>query len=356
VTPGYWQGRRVLVTGHTGFKGAWLCLWLSQMGARVSGLALAPVGVPNLWSLFGLHDVHSHIGDICDEDVIDTCLTHERPDTVIHLAAQSLVRRSYSDPMATYSTNILGVAKLLNAVRRTDCVRSCIIVTSDKCYQNNESAQVFKETDPMGGRDPYSASKGAAELVTESMRLSFFAPYAANGHSAGVASARAGNVIGGGDWSLDRLVPDIVRGCLGPDQSVIIRSPNSVRPWQHVLEPLRGYLLLAEHLNNKIVGADSGWNFGPETRDVHPVIDVADAVVTALGTGRIEIQQDAADLHEAVLLQIDSTKARNIGWRPVLDFEATVAMTAEWYAEWHAGAGARDICSAQIDHYMDLIG
>lgn len=356
MTPAFWKDRRVLVTGHTGFKGAWLCLWLTRMGAKVSGLALEPDTDPNLWTLLGLKNVQSHICDINDASAVATCLAQEKPEIVLHLAAQPLVRRSYREPIETFATNVMGVVTLLDAIRQAPSVQSCVIVTSDKCYRNDEQVQRFGENDPMGGLDPYSASKGAAELVTTSMRHSFFAPYAAGGHPARIASARAGNVIGGGDWSEDRLIPDILRGCLGPDGRVVIRAPNSVRPWQHVLEPLRGYLMLAEHLTDKTPGADDGWNFGPDEGDTRPVIDVANAVVGALGQGQIDIQEDPNAPHEAKLLQLDSSKARQIGWAPGLDFSQTVEMTAGWYGGWSSGTSARDLCGAQIEQYMQIFG
>jgi CDP-glucose 4,6-dehydratase len=248
----------------------------------------------------------------------------------------------------------MGVVTLLDAIRQSPSVQSCVIVTSDKCYRNDEKSRRFRESDPMGGLDPYSASKGAAELAATSMRHSFFAPYASAGHPARIATARAGNVIGGGDWSEDRLIPDIVRGCLGPDGRVVIRAPNSVRPWQHVLEPLRGYLMLAEHLEQGT--SDGGWNFGPDQDDTRPVIDVANALVDALGQGQIDIQQNPDAPHEAKLLQLDSSKARKIGWKPGLDFNQTIDMTAGWYGEWAKGAQPRDLCLAQIEQYMNNFG
>ena len=356
VNKAFWNGKRVLVTGHTGFKGAWLCLWLTEMGAVVSGLSKAPEGDPNLWTRRGLKKGRNHSGDGCDLGAVEHGLNTEQPEIVLHLAAQSLVRRSYREPLDRISTNVLGVAVLLDAITRTDCVSACVIVTSAKCYQNLEQDRAYTETDPMGGHDPYSASKGAAELIAASMRNSFFAPQVPNGHQCAIATARAGNVIGGGDWSEDRLIPDIVRGCLGPEGSVLIRSPNSIRPWQHVMEPLRGYMMLAERLCTEGHSFAEGWNFGPDPTDARPVIDVADAIVSALGRGQIEVAKTAPDLHEAKLLQLDSTKAQRLGWAPNLNFQETVDLTAAWYGDWVKGRDVHDLCVEQVNMYMNKCG
>lgn len=356
VTPEFWNGKRVLVTGHTGFKGAWLSLWLTQMGAKVIGFSRPPEGDPNLWQLLNLGDVTDLTGDVCDADAVEALLRAEKPDVVLHLAAQSLVRRSYRMPLDTIATNVMGVAVLLDAIARTDTVQACVIVTSDKCYQNLELDRAYTEMDPMGGHDPYSASKGAAELITASLRNSYFKPTVENGASCAIASARAGNVIGGGDWSEDRLIPDIVRGCLGPEGSVLIRSPNSIRPWQHVMEPLRGYMMLAERLCTEGHSFAEGWNFGPDPTDARPVIDVADAIVSALGRGQIEVAKTAPDLHEAKLLQLDSTKAQRLGWAPNLNFQETVDLTAAWYGDWVKGRDVHDLCVEQVNMYMNKCG
>ena len=347
----FWKGRRVLVTGHTGFKGAWLVLWLRQLGAQVSGLSLGPVSEPDLWSRLGADVVAEHIGDIRDREFVENALAAALPEVVLHLAAQSLVRPSYRDPIDTFSTNVMGTVTLLEAIRNAPSVQACVVVTSDKCYENEEKTEGYLEGDRMGGHDPYSASKGCTELAAASMRRSFFQPAVTGGHPCRIATARAGNVIGGGDWSDDRLVPDIVRGCLGEGETVVIRSPRSVRPWQHVLEPLQGYLLLAQALFQQRRDADDGWNFGPDAGQERPVIDVASAVVRALGRGRIDIQENRADLHEARLLQLVSTKARQLGWRPVWDFDTTIEKTAGWYRDWAAGSDPRALCLAQIEQF-----
>ena len=356
VNPGFWKGRRVLVTGHTGFKGAWLTCWLELMGADVCGFALAPEGTPNLWALLDRNTGKSHIADINDQAAIARVLEMERPEIVMHLAAQSLVRRSYAAPIETFATNVVGTVTLLHLASQAESVRGVVVVTSDKCYENYETGQAYREDDRMGGRDPYSASKGCAELATAAMRASYFQPYAAAGSRARVATARAGNVIGGGDWSEDRLVPDIVRGCLSPAAMVALRSPRSVRPWQHVLEPLGGYLMLAEQLFVEVAGADAAWNFGPDESEARPVLDVAQAIVAALGQGRIEAPEREADLHEAKLLHIDSAKARELGWSPVFNFEETIRMTADWYRRWSLGEDPASLCAEQIESYMTQCG
>ena len=330
-----------------------MALWLHQMGAKVSGLSLGKVSEPSLWSLLGLDDLNSHIGDIRDAGFVQGVLKQEQSEVVFHLAAQSLVRQSYGDPLETFSTNILGTAVLLDAISKGKSVQACVIVTSDKCYENLEQSAGYVEGDAMGGHDPYSASKGCAELITASMRKSFFAPDAKDGHSCRIASARAGNVIGGGDWSDDRLIPDIVRGCLSGDGTVVIRAPKSVRPWQHVLEPLRGYMMLAERLASGQEDAASGWNFGPDPGQERQVIDVANAIVRGLGQGRIDIQEDAANLHEAKLLCLDNTKSRRLGWLPMMGFDPTIKMTADWYGAWANGGNMRDVSLSQIEQFLE---
>lgn len=355
MTPAFWAGKRVLVTGHTGFKGAWLTAWLTQLGAEVTGLALPPESSPSLWELLDLKDVTSDDVDITDASALRAAMVAANPEIVIHLAAQSLVRRSYRDPGETFAANVMGTLNVLNGARDCPALQAVVCATSDKAYENIEQIWGYRETDPMGGRDPYSASKGASELVIASMRHSFFAPSAANGHPARVGAVRAGNVIGGGDWAEDRLIPDIIRGCLGDAGSVTLRAPNSVRPWQHVLEPLRGYMALAERLFAGDPGFDEGWNFGPDRTDERAVIEVADAIVAALGTGRIIVDEDADAPHEAKMLRLDCTKARaQLGWVPAMRFEDCVAFTANWYGGWHKGQGPRDLCAAQIAAYQDL--
>ena len=350
VNRAFWRGKRVLVTGHTGFKGAWLSLWLTEMGAIVSGLALAPGSRPSLYELAGINGlVSSTIADICDRAALSAVFERETPEIVFHLAAQALVRASYDDPVSTFAANVGGVVSLLDAVRRAPCVQAIVVVTSDKCYDNREWLWGYRENDPLGGRDPYSASKGCAEIAARSMQMSYFQPFAPAGHGARIATVRAGNVIGGGDWSVDRLVPDIVRGCLGASGEVHLRNPASVRPWQHVLEPLAAYLRLAELLVARADGIDEAWNIGPDASDNRAVSDVAQALIAGFGVGRIISGEASKGPHEANLLALDCAKAKaKLGWRPRLSFAECVAMTAGWYSAWHAGRDMAAFTREQI--------
>ena len=351
MTAAAFAGRRVLVTGHTGFKGAWLTTWLAGAGAKVTGYAHAPDTSPNLWSLLEQTDVQSVTGDLNDRAKLDDVIAKCDPEFVFHLAAQSLVRRSYRSPVETFATNVVGTVQLLDALRSAPNLRAVVVATSDKAYENVEQVWGYRETDPMGGHDPYSASKGATEIAIAAMRRSYFAQGAVDRHPASVASARAGNVIGGGDWADDRLIPDIVRGCLGGDGQVLLRQPNAIRPWQHVLEPLRGYMMLAQALDLSEEFA-CGWNFGPDRDDERPVIDVAAALVAALGEGQIKLAPDANALHEAKMLRLDVSLAKaKLAWRPIMTFDETVRLTADWYAGWLQGRSAADLCRTQIAAY-----
>lgn len=354
MLPAFWRGKRVLLTGHTGFKGAWLSAWLARMDADVTGYALAPSSSPSLFSLGKVETrIRSVIADINDRPRLAQVMAETQPEIVLHLAAQALVRDSYDDPISTFATNVTGVVTLLDVVRRTPSVTSVVIVTSDKCYDNKEWVWGYREVDRLGGRDPYSASKGCAEIAAQSMQRSFFKPFAPEGHPARIATVRAGNVIGGGDWSANRLVPDIVRGCLGPEGAVRLRSPHSVRPWQHVLEPLGAYLTIAERLATAPDGIDEGWNIGPDPGDDRPVIDVAQAMIGALGTGRIVIEENPSGPHEARLLRLDCSKAKaELGWHPRLRFADAIGLTANWYAAWNQGADMVAVTDTQIDAYV----
>lgn len=343
----FWAERRVLITGHTGFKGAWLAFWLAEMGADLSGLALAPATSPSLHDVLHVpelgHFVHA---DINDREALADIFAAARPEFVFHMAAQSLVRPSYVAPVETFAANVLGTVSVLDAVRACPDTRAVIVVTSDKAYENREWEWGYRETDSLGGHDPYSASKGCAEIVVASMRRSFFGP---GMHPARIATVRAGNVIGGGDWSEDRLVPDIVRGCLGPAGTVRLRNPAAVRPWQHVLDPLRAYLTIAERLYRREEGLDCAWNIGPEASDNRPVREVAEAIVHALGKGDILIETASNAPHEAGLLTLDCAKARRrLRWQPRFDFHEAVLMTANWYSAWSRGDDMRSITRAQI--------
>lgn len=343
-----WRGRRVLVTGHTGFKGAWLALWLADLGAEVTGYALPAPTDPSLFERAGVADMVRHVeGDVRDMDALDAAVRDARPEVVFHLAAQPLVRLSYHEPVETYATNVMGTVHLLEACRRSDAVRAVVAVTSDKCYANREWVWPYREDDPMGGHDPYSSSKGAAELVVAGYRRSFFGE---GGHPAGVASVRAGNVIGGGDWAFDRLIPDIVRA-LEAGGSPIIRAPGSVRPWQHVLEALGGYFTIAERLLAGDRQAASSWNFGPADEDARPVSWIADRM-TALWGGKGWTRGDEPDLHEAKLLRLDCSKARSLlGWRPVLGLDTALELIVDWHRVVGRGDPTRDLTLDQIRDY-----
>jgi len=355
VNASFWRGRRVLVTGHTGFKGAWLSLWLSGMGAKVMGFAQPAQTHPNLFQLARVGEsIASVIGDINDHAALDAAFAAHMPEVVFHLAAQALVRASYEDPVSTFAVNVGGVVSLLDAVRRCPSVSAVVIVTSDKCYDNKESIWGYRETDRLGGLDPYSASKGCAEIAAHSMRRSFFKPFVTTGHDARIATVRAGNVIGGGDWAQNRLVPDVVRGCLGAAGEVRLRSPGAVRPWQHVLDPLAAYLMIGEMLAIRTQGIDDCWNIGPEPHDNRTVRDVADAVIAGFGVGRIISEAVSSGPHEANLLALDCTKAKlRLGWKPRLSFNDCVGLTVDWYSAWHKGIDMASFTRAQIDGFQN---
>ena len=341
-----WQNRRVLVTGHTGFKGGWLSLWLAARGARVHGFALDPPTTPSFHQACGVAGVvaDDRRGDLSDRSALDDCLTAARPEVVFHLAAQPLVRHSYREPLETFDANVMGTARLLEAARRCDAVRAVVVVTTDKVYDNREWDWAYRETEPLGGADPYSASKACAELVCESYRRSFLA---AGGIR--LATARAGNVIGGGDWAADRLVPDFLRAVTA-GEPLAIRAPRSVRPWQHVLEPLAGYLLLAERLLESDRFAEA-WNFGPCEDDARQVGDVVDELCRLVPGARWH--RDGADHpHEAGMLRLDSTKARQrLGWRPRWGLEEALARTIDWHRAWQGGADMAAVSLAQIEAF-----
>jgi CDP-glucose 4,6-dehydratase len=348
-----YSGRTVLVTGHTGFKGSWLCRWLDRLGARVVGFALPPNQAPNLFEVARIaDDTQSVLGDIRDVDALTGVVQTHRPELVFHLAAQALVRRSYHDPIETYATNVMGTVHLLEACRHADSVRAVVIVTSDKCYENREWYWGYREIDRMGGYDPYSSSKGCSEIITAAYRRSFFARA-----SVGLASARAGNVIGGGDWSEDRLIPDLVRGAASGTK-VLIRNPSAVRPWQHVLEPLWGYLLVMARLVEQPEAFSEAYNFGPESESVLTVGDVAESFVTKLGRGELDLRGDASGPHEARFLQLDASKARTqLGWRPRLRIAEALDLTAAWYrAHFREAPSGRRVLDDQIEQYMGLVG
>ncbi len=346
VDPGFWRDRRVLISGHTGFKGAWLSLWLQSLGARVHGLSLAaPPSEPSLYELARVSEgmADSVACDIRDPAALTRAVESARPEIVIHMAAQSLVRRSFAAPQRTYDTNVMGTVNLLEAIRACAEVRAVVIVTSDKCYENRARTQGYREDDPLGGHDPYSSSKAAAELVTSAYRRSFFS----SSDSPRVASARAGNVIGGGDWAQDRLVPDIVRAAIA-GHTLRLRNPGAVRPWQHVLNPLSGYLLLAQALCESAAHARA-WNFGPDEHDARSVEWVVQRV-SELWAGGARWEPDEGDHpHEAHYLTLDSSLARTrLGWAPPIGLHAGLAATVAWYDAWRGGEDLRKVTLAQL--------
>jgi CDP-glucose 4,6-dehydratase len=348
VNRDFWRGRRVLVTGHTGFKGSWLSLWLQSMGSDVSGLALEPQTVPSLFNIAAVADgMNSHIGDIRDYQSVVSAIEAAQPEIVIHMAAQPLVRLSYDEPVATYATNVMGTVHVLEAIRQQGKVRAVVNVTTDKCYENREWVWGYREDEPMGGHDPYSNSKGCAELVTSAYRRSFFERTS----DIALASARAGNVIGGGDWALDRLIPDILQA-FGDGRPVQIRNPHSIRPWQHVLEPLSGYLMLAERLFTDGQGYAEGWNFGPNDDDAKPVQWIVERMTEKWGDEVHWQRDDAKHPHEANFLKLDISKAKaRLNWRPRWALGEALDQIVDWHKAWLNGADMRAKCLDQITEY-----
>ncbi len=352
----FWRGRRVFVTGHTGFKGSWLCLWLHALGAQVTGYALAPPTEPSLYVEARIDDlVTSVVADVRDGERLASELRAAAPEIVIHMAAQPLVRDSYRIPAETYGVNVMGTVHLLDAVRGCPSVRAVVSVTTDKCYENREWVWGYREHEPLGGYDPYSSSKACAELVTAAYRSSFFNPAAYDRHRVAVASARAGNVIGGGDWALDRLVPDCVRAILA-DEPVRVRNPHAIRPWQHVLEPLSGYLLLAQRLFEEGPVFASAWNFGPAEEDARPVGWIVERLCAAWGE-RARYETDPGEHpHEAHYLKLDCSKARmELGWRPRWDLETALDRIIDWTRACRDGKELREVSLRQIGAYGEAL-
>jgi CDP-glucose 4,6-dehydratase len=348
----FWEGKRVFVTGHTGFKGSWLSLWLGQLGAEVKGYALEPPTEP---SLFAAADVASGmisvIGDINNFQRMKKEICAHKPEIVFHLAAQPLVRLSYEDPIGTYQTNVMGTANLLEAVRACPSVRAVVVITTDKCYENREWIWAYRENDALGGNDPYSNSKACAELVVSAYRNSYFSAHPYDKHRVALATARAGNVIGGGDWARDRLIADMIRA-FASSEVLRVRNPRATRPWQHVLEPLRGYLMLAERLYNDGMKFAAAWNFGPEYSDAKPVEWIVDAFSRCWDSPTNWEIEGGNHPHESQILKLDWSKAEHeLYWRPALNVLEAIEMTASWYKSFLAGESARTISLAQIAAY-----
>lgn len=351
-----YQGKRVLVTGHTGFKGSWLCIWLKELGADVIGYSLDPPSEPNNFRACLLADhIDNHYGDVRDQDRILSIFSDYKPEMVFHLAAQALVRSSYDDPKATFDTNAGGTVNVLEAVRRTNSVRAVVNITSDKCYENREWVWGYRENDPLGGQDPYSASKGCAEIIFAAYLRSFFSKSASGGRQIGAASCRAGNAIGGGDWGRDRLLPDCVRA-LSSGKDVTVRNPNAIRPWQHVLELLSGYLWLGARLWEEPEGFSGGWNFGPDNISALTVADVVNRFVRVWGAGKWQDVSEPRAVHEAATLRLCCDKAANyLGWRNALTIAQAIDLTAQWYKIFYGGASHEEVyllCTKQIAEYV----
>ncbi|MBT8558174.1 CDP-glucose 4,6-dehydratase [Polynucleobacter paneuropaeus] len=353
VDPLFWRNKKVFLTGHTGFKGGWLSLWLSSMGAKVIGYALAPNSEPHLFGVLGIDELieQSHLGDIRDLDALKKAMTEAAPEVLIHMAAQPLVRYSYANPVETYATNVMGTVHVLEAARTIESIGATVVVTTDKCYENKEWVWGYRENESMGGYDPYSNSKGCAELVTSAYRRSFFS--GSNGNNA-IASARAGNVIGGGDWSVDRLIPDAIKA-FEANVPLMIRNPSATRPWQYVLEPLSGYLILAQAL----YGEDgdqfaSAWNFGPSDSDNRSVEEVVDLLIAEWGAPASWKKEGLEQPHEAHLLKLDCSKAiQQLNWIPRWNLETATKKIVQWQKAYEAKENMWEVSLAQINQYIN---
>jgi len=345
------RGKRILLTGDTGFKGSWLALWLTELDAELTGFALPPESDATLYARLGLQNVYRHVdGDLRNLTDVSRVMDEVRPELVFHLGAQAIVRRSYQDPQATFATNLLGSVNVLESIRRQDSVRALVYITSDKCYENKEWPWGYRESDELGGRDPYSASKACAEIAFRAYSESFFRQR----KNFGAASTRAGNVIGGGDRAADRIVPDAVRA-LERGEPLTLRSPNATRPWQHVLDPLRGYMMLGVNLLENPAAFCGAWNFGPDDTAIRTVDDLAKTFIQNWGAGEVAYHADASAPHEATLLHLSSDKAhRQLQWRPRLPFEEAVAQTARWYRAVHDGIAPMEITRQQIAHFSQM--
>lgn len=349
---GFYRDKRVLVTGHTGFKGSWLSVWLHELGAEVIGLGQEPYTKRDNYVLSGLKDKIIDLrGDIRDGALMKKIFQEYQPEIVFHLAAQPLVRLSYEIPVETYETNVLGTIHILEAIRVTGSVKVGVMITTDKCYENKEQIWGYRENEPMGGYDPYSSSKGAAEIAISSWRRSFFHPEQYEKHGKSIASVRAGNVIGGGDWALDRIIPDCIKA-LEAGKPIEIRSPKAIRPWQHVLEPLSGYMLLAQKMWDEPTRYCEGWNFGPHAESITTVWEVATKVIENYGSGELRDLSDPNALHEAKFLMLDISKAKfRLEWEPRMNIDQTVRLTVEWYKK-YSKEKVMPLCLNQIEKYL----
>lgn len=352
----FWKDKRVLVTGHTGFKGTWLSIYLNMMGAKVTGYSLPPNTSPSLYELSNIGEqIDSYFGDIRNLEEFSRVMKVASPEIIIHMAAQPLVRESYKNPVETYSTNVMGTVNLFECVRRNSSVKAVVNVTTDKCYENNEWVWGYRENEPLGGYDPYSNSKACSELVTSAYRNSFFNPKDYPNHGVAIASARAGNVIGGGDWAEDRLIPDCINSLLN-NEPIIIRNPNAIRPWQHVLEPITGYLLLAEKLYSKGIEYGEAWNFGPEDYDAKPVKWIVDKMLSKWKGAKGYIVDSSEQPHEANYLKLDCSKAKNIlGWHPRWELSETIEKIIEWVEAYNNKQDILEICKNQIINFENKV-
>ena len=351
MNPAFWQNKRVFVTGHTGFKGGWLSLWLNKLGAQVHGYALPPGTKPSLFELAGIDSMAvSTLNDIRDRVALSAAIADARAEIVFHMAAQPLVRESYTDPLTTLETNIMGTANLLEGVRHCPTVKAVVVVTSDKCYLNREWQWGYRENEALGGHDPYSASKACTELVAQSWQQSFFHDESS---ACAVATARAGNVIGGGDWSKDRLIPDVLAS-INNNEPVVLRNPDAIRPWQHVLEPLAGYLLLAEKLATHGQAWAEAWNFGPHDSDTQTVKWIVERLLEHGGQQSGWVRESEQQPHEAQLLKLDSSKARQVlGWQNAWTLDTCIKEIALWNRHWQEGKDMQQVCNATIERYAD---
>lgn len=345
----FWKGKKVLITGHTGFKGSWLCLCLQALGANIIGYALKPPTEPNLFNLAKISDyINSVEGDIRDSERLKGTVNKFKPEIVFHLAAQALVRKSYINPIETFETNVIGTVNIFDAIRFGDNTRVVINVTSDKCYENNQWLWGYRETDLLGGYDPYSCSKGCCELITNAFRKSYYKKLGIL-----VSSVRAGNVIGGGDWSDDRLIPDIIKAIIN-NNKIVIRNPSAVRSWQHVLEALSGYMVLAEKMWNEGDKFQGAWNFGPDEESIITVDNLTQSLMKHLGNKVQYVYDKSIQMHEAQILKLDSSKAKsNLGWKTKLDIDKTIEWTAEWYENFFENENMRQITLNQIERYRN---